>query len=110
MPIASSANLCRAVQGAETLGLVWTAYELGRAAMVSVREKSWRPFAIESVGQGGSWAAGVAGMKAGGKLGAVIGLKTGPGAVVTAAVGAGIGGLAGYVVGLRAARKLATKL
>lgn len=87
----------------QSIGLAWTAVEMGRAGATSSRQKSIRPLAVESVAQAGSWAAGAAGFKAGGKLGAIVGLKTGPGVLVTAAVGACIGGLAGYVGAKRVA-------
>lgn len=87
----------------QSIGLAWTAVEMGRAGSDSIKRKSIRPLAVESVAQAGSWAAGAAGFKAGGKLGAIVGLKTGPGVLVTAAVGACIGGLAGYVGAKRVA-------
>jgi hypothetical protein len=87
----------------QSIGLAWTAVEMGRAGTISVRRKSIRPLAVECVAQAGSFAAGAAGFKAGGKLGAMVGLKTGPGVLVTAAVGACIGGLAGYVGAKRVA-------
>lgn len=96
-------SLDRVWQVFQTIGLAWTAVEMGRAGTVSVKQKSIRPLAVESVAQAGSWAAGAAGFKAGGKLGALVGLKTGPGVLVTAAVGACIGGLAGYVGAKRVA-------
>ena len=87
----------------QSVGLAWTAVEMGRAGADSAKRKSIRPLAVESVAQAGSWAAGIAGFKAGGKLGALVGLKTGPGMLVTAAMGACIGGLAGYVGAKRVA-------
>lgn len=87
----------RVSQVFQNLGLAWTALEMSRAGTVSVKQRSIRPLAVESVAQAGSWAAGAAGFKAGGKLGAMVGLKTGPGMLVTAAMGACVGGLAGYV-------------
>jgi hypothetical protein len=98
-------SLTRTVSALQTVGIAWTAYEMTSAALDSVRRHTWRPLAVESVGQAGSWAAGVAGLKAGCKLGAVVGLSSGGGALVTATLGAGIGGLAGYVVARRAALK-----
>lgn len=93
----------RVWQMMQSIGLAWTAVEMGRAGTISVKQKSIRPLAVESVAQAGSWAAGAAGFKAGGKLGALVGVKTGPGMLVTAAVGACIGGLAGYVGAKRVA-------
>jgi hypothetical protein len=87
----------------QNIGLGWTAIEMGRAGAASRKQKSIRPLAVESVAQAGSWAAGIAGFKAGGKMGAMVGLKTGPGMLVTAAMGACIGGLAGYVGAKRVA-------
>jgi hypothetical protein len=87
----------------QNIGLAWTALEMGRAGNFSLKQKSIRPLAVESVAQAGSWAAGIAGFKAGGKLGAMVGLKTGPGMLVTAAMGAFVGGLAGYVGAKRVA-------
>lgn len=89
----------------QNLGLAWTAIEMGRAGNASMKRKSIRPLAVESVAQAGSWAAGVAGFKAGGKLGAMVGLKAGPGMLVTAAMGACVGGLAGYVGAKRVAEE-----
>ncbi|MBX3502046.1 MAG: hypothetical protein KF889_21605 [Alphaproteobacteria bacterium] len=79
------------------IGLAWTTAEVGRAGTISFRQRSIRPLAVEGVAQAGSFAAGAAGFKTGGKLGMLVGLKTGPGVLATAAVGACIGGLAGYV-------------
>lgn len=93
----------RVWQMMQSIGLAWTAVEMGRAGTISIRRKSVRPLAVESVAQAGSWAAGAAGFKAGGKLGAMVGLKTGPGMLATAAIGACIGGLAGYVGAKRVA-------
>lgn len=87
----------------QSIGLAWTAVEMGRAGTISMKQKSIRPLAVESVAQAGSWAAGAAGFKAGCKLGAIVGLKTGPGMLVTAALGACVGGLAGYVGARRVA-------
>jgi hypothetical protein len=97
------ASLCRGIQVVQAVGLAWAAYEMTSAALASARRRTWRPLAVETVGQAGSWAAGVAGMKIGGKLGAAFGLSSGAGALVTATIGAGIGGLAGYVATKRAA-------
>lgn len=87
----------------QSFGMAWTAVEVGRAGRISFRQKSIRPLAVESVAQAGAFAAGAAGFKAGGKLGAIVGLKTGPGMLATAAIGACIGGLAGYVGAKRVA-------
>jgi len=98
-------SVCKAIGVAQTLGVVWTVYEVAQAGVVSVRRRSFRPLMVEGAGQAGGWAAGVAGMKAGCKIGIVAGLKTGPGALVTGAIGAGIGGLVGYVAAGRLAER-----
>ncbi|MGE0422678.1 MAG: hypothetical protein AB7O88_10460 [Reyranellaceae bacterium] len=87
----------------QSIGLGWTAIEMGRAGASSRKQRSIRPLAVEGVAQAGSWAAGIAGFKTGGKVGAMVGLKSGPGLLVTAAMGACIGGLAGYVGAKRVA-------
>lgn len=97
--------LCRTLQFVQAAGFAWTACEVTSAAIDSLRRRTWRPLAVETVGQAGSWAGGVAGLKVGCKLGVAAGLSTGAGALVSAAIGAGIGGLAGYVVARRTAVK-----
>ncbi len=97
--------MCRSLNFLQTAGVAWTAYEVTSSAIDSLRRRTWRPLAIETTAQAGSWAAGLAGLKVGCKLGTVAGLSTGGGALLTATLGAGIGGLAGYVAAKNAAVK-----
>lgn len=88
--------LTRAVQGAQIVGFVMTAVDLGTAANTSLRTSSVRPLAAEGIRQVGGWAAAWAGVKLGAAAGALIGIETGPGAVVSAAAGSITLGVAGY--------------
>lgn len=96
--------ISRSLSFLQTAGVAWTAYEVTASALDSLRRRTWRPLAVETTAQAGSWAAGLAGLKVGCKLGTVAGLSTG-GALLTATLGAGIGGLAGYVAAKNAAVK-----
>jgi hypothetical protein len=62
----------------------------------SIREGSVKPIAAETVRQVGGWTAAWAGVKLGAAGGALLGVETGPGAIVSGAVGGLIGGVAGY--------------
>ena len=97
--------ISRSLNFLQTAGMAWTAYEVTSSAVESLRRRTWRPLALETTAQAGSWAAGLAGLKVGCKLGAAAGLATGGGALLTATLGAGIGGLAGYVAAKEAALK-----
>lgn len=88
--------LTRTVQGAQIVGFVMTAVDLGSAATASLRTGSVKPLTAESIRQVGGWAAAWAGVKLGAAAGAAIGIETGPGAVVSAVAGSIAGGIAGY--------------
>lgn len=91
-----SMGMTRGLQFVQGVGIVMSAYDLGKAGAQSYQQRSARPIAAEAVRQGGSWAAAWAGMKLGALTGGVVGIETGPGAIVTAAAGGLIGGIAGY--------------
>jgi hypothetical protein len=86
----------RGLQFVQGVGLVVSAYDLGSAAAVSYQTASVRPIAAESLRQAGGWAAAIEGMKLGAWAGGLIGIETGPGAVICAGVGGFIGGVSGY--------------
>jgi hypothetical protein len=88
--------LTRTVQGAQIVGFVMTAVDLGSTANTSLRTSSVKPLAAEGIRQVGGWASAWAGVKLGAAAGAAIGIETGPGAVVSAAAGSIAGGIAGY--------------
>jgi hypothetical protein len=88
--------LTRGLQFVQGVGLVVSAYDLATAGAKSYREGSVKPIAAESLRQMGGWAAAFAGLKLGAAAGAMVGIETGPGAVLTAAAGGFVGGVAGY--------------
>lgn len=78
------------------VGVVVTAYDIGNAANLSLKQDSIRPIAAESIRQVGGWASGVAGAKLGFAAGAAVGIETGPGAIITGGIGALVCGALGY--------------
>jgi len=93
---AKAMALTRGLQFVQGVGIVMSVHDLGKAGVQSHRLGSVRPLAAESIRQAGGWAAAFAGMKLGAATGALVGVQTGPGAVLTAAVGGLIGGVGGY--------------
>ncbi|PYM05115.1 MAG: hypothetical protein DMD82_12220 [Candidatus Rokuibacteriota bacterium] len=93
---ATAMALTRGLQVVQGVGIVMSAYDLGRAGVQSHQQGSVRPIAAESIRQVGGWASAIVGLKLGAATGGLFGIETGPGAVVTAAVGGLIGGVAGY--------------
>ncbi|HEX8201389.1 MAG TPA: hypothetical protein VF590_12950, partial [Isosphaeraceae bacterium] len=67
-----------------------------KAGVQSYEQRTVKPIAAESIRQVGGWASALAGMKLGAAAGALVGIETGPGAVVTAAAGGLLGGVGGY--------------
>lgn len=86
----------RGLQVLGGVGIVLTAYDLGKAGVQSYEQKSVKPIAAETIRQAGGWGMAWAGAEGGAALGAALGIETGPGAVITGAVGGLIGGVAGY--------------
>jgi hypothetical protein len=78
------------------VGVVMTTVDLTRATQQSVNQNSFRPLGAEVVRQAGGWGLGLAGAKVGFATGALFGIETGPGAIVTGAIGAIVFGAAGY--------------
>ena len=93
---AGTMALTRSFQVVSVVGITLSAMDLERAAAVSVRTRSVRPIASESVRQAGGWGGALAGARLGGQAGLLIGIEAGPGAVLTAAAGAFVGGIAGF--------------
>ena len=93
---AGAMSLTRGLRVVEGVGIVLSLYDLGKAAQESKKEKSIVPIAKETVRQSGGWAGAWAGAEIGGAGGALVGIESGPGAIVTGAVGALIFGTAGF--------------
>jgi hypothetical protein len=73
-----------------------TAVNVAHATEKSVRTGPAKPITAEAVRQVGGWASAWVGMKLGAAGGALVGIESGPGALVTGAVGGIAGGVAGY--------------
>jgi hypothetical protein len=93
---ASAMRLTQGLRVVEGVGLVFSAYDLGKAGQESYNTHSVVPLAKESVRQAGGWAGAWAGAEIGGAGGAALGIETGPGAILTGAAGALIFGTAGF--------------
>ncbi|RYZ43923.1 MAG: LysM domain-containing protein [Myxococcaceae bacterium] len=88
--------MTRSLRAFQVIGAAFTVYDLGKATSKSVKQGSVKPIAAEGLRQVGGWAAAVAGAKAGGLIGAALGIETGPGAILTGFAGALFVGSAGY--------------
>jgi hypothetical protein len=93
----ASVRVTQGLRFVQTVGVVFTVYDLGAATVRSFQHESAAPIIAESIRQGGGWAAGLLGAKLGASLGAAVGIETGPGALLTGAVGAVLFGAAGYL-------------
>lgn len=93
---ATSMAITRSLQGVQIVGFVVTAVDLTNATQKSVQQNSVKPIAAEGIRQAGGWTMAWAGAKLGAAGGALVGIETGPGALITGAVGAVVGGVAGY--------------
>lgn len=78
------------------VGVVVSVYDLSEATSRSYKEKSIKPLAAQTIREASGWGAAWAGARIGGSLGALVGIESGPGAVLTAAAGGLIFGVAGY--------------
>jgi LysM repeat protein len=78
------------------VGLVLTAYDLGKSGVASYETGSIRPLASETGRQAGGWGGALAGARIGAAAGGLVGIETGPGAVLTAAGGAILFGAIGF--------------
>ncbi|RKH63916.1 LysM peptidoglycan-binding domain-containing protein [Corallococcus llansteffanensis] len=78
------------------VGVVFTVKDVADATQRSIHQKSYKPLAAESIRQAGGWGGAFVGAKAGFAVGALFGIETGPGALITGALGAIIVGGAAY--------------
>jgi hypothetical protein len=79
------------------VGVVVTIADVAVAAERSVQQKSFRPLGAEAVRQAGGWGGALGGAELGFGVGALFGIETGPGAIITGAIGALVFGAAGYL-------------
>ena len=85
-----------AARGLFWVGVAFTAYDLGKAAVESFRQGSIKPIAREVVRQSVTWGAAIGGAK----VGAIIGSAFGPvGTVVGGLIGGIAGGIGGWIAG-----------
>ena len=94
---AAAMALTRGLQFVQGVGIVVSAYDLGRAAATSYGTHSVVPIAKETVRQAGGWGGAWAGAELGGAAGLAVGIETGPGAIITGLVGGLVGGVAGFM-------------
>ena len=89
--------MTRGLRFVSVVGVAFTAHDVGNATVRSVEEKSVAPLAAEGLRQAGGWGMGWLGMKAGCAAGALVGIETGPGAILACGVGGLVFGTAGYL-------------
>lgn len=94
--LAATKGLVRAARVVQVIGVVLTAYDLEQASEKSFKTKSIKPISAEVIRQAGGWGAAATGFKIGAVAGAVVGIETGPGAILTGLIGGIIFGTAGY--------------
>jgi len=88
------------------LGIVTDARRMGKAIGKSVRARNMRPAAAQATRSLTNWSAVWAGAELFGTGGALLGVATGPGAVVTSGVGALVGGYVGLYASEWIARRI----
>ncbi|AZG12319.1 glycine zipper family protein [Cupriavidus pauculus] len=97
--LATSLAIVKYARVVQVIGIGFTAYDLGNATEKSFETKSIRPISKEVVQQVGGWGGAIAGMKIGAAYGALAGIETGPGAIITGLIGGIIFGSIGYFGG-----------
>jgi LysM repeat protein len=78
------------------VAVIITVVDVAEATERSIDQKSFKPIGAEAIRQVGGWGGAIAGGKIGFGIGALFGIETGPGAVVTGLIGAIVFGGAGY--------------
>lgn len=97
--LAVSLGIVKYARVVEVIGIVFTAYDLAAATDRSFRARSVRPIEKETVRQAGGWGGMMAGARIGGATGALVGLETGPGTIITGLIGGIVFGAIGYFGG-----------
>lgn len=104
--LAVSLGIVKYARVVQVVGLAFTAYDLTVATGESFKTKSVRPIEKEVVRQIGGWGAAVAGARIGVAAGALVGIETGPGMVITGFIGGIAFGAIGYMGGSIAANHI----
>lgn len=86
-------NITKGLRVLNIIGIVISAYEVEQAVEKSIKKESVKPIAAETIRQVGGWASAIAGAKVGAVGGTLLGIETGPGAILFGAGGAIILGL-----------------
>ncbi|WP_322009308.1 glycine zipper family protein [Paraburkholderia sp. J12] len=104
--LAVSMGIVKYARVVQVFGIAFTAYDLSIATERSYKARSVRPIEKEVVRQMGGWGGAAAGLRVGVVLGAMVGIETGPGTVITGLVGGIIFGTMGYLGGSFAAARI----
>jgi hypothetical protein len=107
--LARTLGIVKYARVVEVFGVVFTAYDLGVAADQSFHAKSVQPIAKEVVRQTGGWGGAVLGARMGSAAGVLVGLETGPGALITGLIGGLVFGSIGYFGGRMVADSMPDK-
>lgn len=94
--LSSVSKFTKAARVLQITAIAFTAYDISIAANQSYKTKSMVPITREVVKQAGGWGGAWIGFKIGAAAGALFGIETGPGALITGAVGGIIFGVGGY--------------
>ncbi|SFZ83439.1 type VI secretion system tube protein TssD [Tenacibaculum maritimum] len=89
-------RLVKGLRVVAVVGIVLSAYELGKATNESIEEDSSKPIVAEMIRQAGGWGGAIVGAKIGASAGATLSLVSGPGAILCGAIGGLVFGTAGY--------------
>jgi hypothetical protein len=94
--LSTAKNIARGARVVQVFAIVLTAYDLEQATEKSIQVRSAKPITAEVIRQAGGWGGAIAGFKIGAAGGALIGIETGPGAIITGLIGGIFFGAAGY--------------
>ncbi|MDR2474394.1 MAG: glycine zipper family protein, partial [Bacteroidales bacterium] len=92
----TSMNLTKGLRVVNIIGIGFSAYRVEQASELSIKERSVKPIAAQTIREAGGWGMAIVGAKIGAVAGAAIGIETGPGAIITGLIGSVIFGTAGY--------------
>ncbi len=97
--LAVTLGLVKFARVVQVIGIGFTAYDLAVATDESFKAKSVKPIGKEVIRQMGGWGGAIAGWRIGAAAGVLVGIETGPGAVITGLIGGLVFGSIGYFGG-----------